>query len=362
MEKTLTQAEIDLLFQAAQGARPSKPTPADKRIVTRCDFLQSGRLSKEQAQAVTMLHEGFAPRLSNSLGAYLREGFEARLVSVEQLSYSDFLSRISEMTFFCTIPVKPMDSQAGVQIDMPLVFPMIDLLLGGSGKGQPERQDLTEIEEQIMQSVVAIICRELREAWNSVMAVEFFAGTALKRSQIRTLMASGEKVLTLSFEIVLGETRGMLNLVFPPLAANLLLRKLAQMGATSRSRTSGESTGRLRARLLGCEFPAELLLDASQVWACVAFQDDEPAACASLWLASGEDSEVGFIGWVGALPQARGRGLAAACTVAATNRGFELGATVASLQASPMGEPIYRRLGYEELYAYRLLGASPPAS
>ncbi|HUK54704.1 MAG TPA: FliM/FliN family flagellar motor switch protein [Candidatus Binatia bacterium] len=260
MEKTLTQAEIDLLFQAAQGARPSKPTPADKRIVTRCDFLQSGRLSKEQAQAVTMLHEGFAPRLSNSLGAYLREGFEARLVSVEQLSYSDFLSRISEMTFFCTIPVKPMDSQAGVQIDMPLVFPMIDLLLGGSGKGQPERQDLTEIEEQIMQSVVAIICRELREAWNSVMAVEFFAGTALKRSQIRTLMASGEKVLTLSFEIVLGETRGMLNLVFPPLAANLLLRKLAQMGATSRSRTSGESTGRLRARLLGCEFPAELLL------------------------------------------------------------------------------------------------------
>jgi len=109
-------------------------------------------------------------------------------------------------------------------------------------------------------------------------------------------------------------------------------------------------------------FPAELLLDASQVWACVAFQDDEPAACASLWLASGEDSPVGFIGWVGALPQARGRGLAAACTVAATNKGFELGAGIVSLQASPMGEAIYRRLGYEELYAYRLLGAMPPGS
>jgi len=260
VEKTLTQAEIDLLFQAAQGAQLSKPSAPDKRIVTRCDFLQSGRLSKEQAQAVTVLHEGFAPRLSNSLGAYLREGFEAKLVSVEQLSYSDFLSRISEMTFFSTLLVKPLEAQAGIQIDMPLVFPMIDLLLGGSGKGQPERNDLTEIEEQIMQSVVSIVCRELHEAWNSVLPVEFSAGAALKRSQIRTLMTSGEKVLTLSFEVVLAENRGMLNLVFPPVAANLLLRKLAQLGASSRSRASGESAIRLRERLLGCEFRAELLL------------------------------------------------------------------------------------------------------
>lgn len=109
-------------------------------------------------------------------------------------------------------------------------------------------------------------------------------------------------------------------------------------------------------------FPAQLLLDQSQVWACLAFQGERPVACASLWLASGSDSEVGFIGWVGASPRARGHGLAAACTVQATNRAFELGATVVSLQASSMGEPIYRRLGYEELFAYRLLGATPPES
>ena len=35
------------------------------------------------------------------------------------------------------------------------------------------------------------------------------------------------------------------------------------------------------------------------------------------------------------------------------------GAEAASLQASSMGEELYRRLGYEELYSYRLLGAMP---
>jgi ribosomal protein S18 acetylase RimI-like enzyme len=107
-------------------------------------------------------------------------------------------------------------------------------------------------------------------------------------------------------------------------------------------------------------FPPQLLLDPDRVWACIARQDGRPAACASLWLTSGAESDVGFIGWVAALPEARGRGLAAACTVQATNRAFELGAEIVSLQASPMGEHIYRSLGYEELFAYRLLGAMPP--
>jgi ribosomal protein S18 acetylase RimI-like enzyme len=99
--------------------------------------------------------------------------------------------------------------------------------------------------------------------------------------------------------------------------------------------------------------PEDLLAD--DVWACLAISGEGPLACASVFLAGG----VGMVAWVAARPEARGRGLAAACTVAATNRAFELGAEVASLQASVMGEDLYRKLGYEELFSYRLLGAMP---
>jgi ribosomal protein S18 acetylase RimI-like enzyme len=99
--------------------------------------------------------------------------------------------------------------------------------------------------------------------------------------------------------------------------------------------------------------PEDLLDD--DVWACLAVSGEEPVACASVFMAG----EVGMVAWVAARPEARGRGLAAACTVEVTNRAFELGAELASLQASAMGEEIYRRLGYEDLYSYRLLGAMP---
>jgi GNAT superfamily N-acetyltransferase len=61
---------------------------------------------------------------------------------------------------------------------------------------------------------------------------------------------------------------------------------------------------------------------------------------------------VAGIYWVGTVPEARGHGLAELVTRAATNAGFDLGARVASLQASPMGEPVYRRMGYVEVTRY----------
>ena len=103
-------------------------------------------------------------------------------------------------------------------------------------------------------------------------------------------------------------------------------------------------------------FGPELLLDDARTGACLALGDQgAPQACACIFMADG----VGMVGWVAALPEARGRGLAAAATVWATNQAFRRGAAVASLQASTMGEDIYRRLGFEELYRYRLYGAMP---
>jgi predicted acetyltransferase len=56
--------------------------------------------------------------------------------------------------------------------------------------------------------------------------------------------------------------------------------------------------------------------------------------------------------WVGTTPEARGRGLAEIVTRTAGNAGFDMGATVTALQASVMGEPIYRRMGYREITRY----------
>ncbi len=258
MEKILNQEEIDKLFRASQKGAPK--APADRRVIRECDFRQAGQLSKDQVRQITLLHETFAPNLTNSLGAYLRVGFQTSLVAVEQLVYNEFLSRIPEQTYFTTVQLMPIDELAALQIDLALIFPMIDLLLGGSGQGLPELRDLTEIEQQIIESVVKILCSELEATWQLALPLQFSAGERLKQTQIGTLMPPADRVLNLSFEIQITDVRGTLNIVFPGVVSNLLLRKLAQQGVTRRRRASADSGARIRERLLDAKFNVALEL------------------------------------------------------------------------------------------------------
>lgn len=95
---------------------------------------------------------------------------------------------------------------------------------------------------------------------------------------------------------------------------------------------------------------------ADNVAAFLARIDGRPAAIAMTIVTRG----VAGIYWVGTTEEARGRGLGRTLTATAVNAGFDMGAEIASLQASPMGEPIYRRMGFETIFNYRLLMQPAP--
>jgi ribosomal protein S18 acetylase RimI-like enzyme len=63
---------------------------------------------------------------------------------------------------------------------------------------------------------------------------------------------------------------------------------------------------------------------------------------------------MGYVGWVGTLPSFRRRGLGELVTRAATNAAFELGADIVALEASPMGLPLYEKMGYETVAIDRI--------
>jgi GNAT superfamily N-acetyltransferase len=91
--------------------------------------------------------------------------------------------------------------------------------------------------------------------------------------------------------------------------------------------------------------------------AFLAHVDGRPAAISMTIVSHG----VAGIYWVGTTEEARGRGLGRAMTAAAVAAGLEMGATWASLQASPMGESLYRRMGFETIFDYRLYLCRAPA-
>lgn len=92
------------------------------------------------------------------------------------------------------------------------------------------------------------------------------------------------------------------------------------------------------------------------VAAVVAYDGATPLSCALVIFSHG----IAGVYWVGTTPEGRGRGLAEACTRAVTNIGFDAGARMVTLQASPMGDPIYRRMGYRQIGSYTLYFSGTP--
>ena len=256
MERVLTQEEINAMVRAASGQQDDGQG-AETRTIKPCTFRQSGQLTGEQVAAVNGLHEGFARNLTQSLGAYLRVSFEVTLVSIEQLAYSEFLERVPEITYMMCIRVEQMSAGAAMQIDHSLVFPLVDILLGGIGQCDIFTREVSEIEEQIMEGVAKIICRELESAWTP-LGTKLDLDGRQPPAQMQRFLAPTEKTLCLSFEVKLAETTGTLNLIFPVSISNTLLRKLSASSSYGRSRPVIRNGGQLAAKMLDCSFPVEL--------------------------------------------------------------------------------------------------------
>ena len=77
----------------------------------------------------------------------------------------------------------------------------------------------------------------------------------------------------------------------------------------------------------------------------IAYLDGQPASTAMTIMTD----LVAGIYWVSTTPQARGLGLSTICTSLASNAGLKRGARIATLQASPMGESVYQRIGYRSI-------------
>jgi len=211
-------------------------------------------------RALSALHESFARNVTNSLGAYLRVGFDVNLVSVEQLTFSEIVSRLPDLTYLCSMRMQPIEAVGLLQMDLAVAFPIMDLVLGGPGTGAIELRDLTEIEEQILESVIRILTRELQSAWAPVLQVDIEFEQRQQSSHTQVLMGPTERCLALSFEIKMPDAHGVLNVTLPAVASNAVLRKLTAQSAYSKRGSSAAQVHQIRRRLLDGYYQVALRL------------------------------------------------------------------------------------------------------
>lgn len=224
MNKVLAQDDIDALF-AQSGAPPGVLIPSFAAPDPEAyNFGRAGQISSEQMKAISTVNDLFARNLMHTVGAWLRTEFQVNLVSGEQMPYAEYVERIPDPAFVCSIRLEPLGAIGLLEFDLALASPIVDLLLGGIGKASTVRQ-LTDIEELILQSVMQMIAKELNVAWNAV-GLQFSLERRESGAGISRMMPAGEKTLCVCFEVRMPGVHGTLNLCLPAMVLNTILRRL----------------------------------------------------------------------------------------------------------------------------------------
>jgi flagellar motor switch protein FliM len=230
------------------GVHQSRP-----RVIHSCDFRYAGRLSNENARTLTTLHEKFALNVTTALELYLGATLQLKMQSLEQMAIADYVSSIASNSYLVPCALNVMENNFLIEMDNVLVCPIIDLLLGGAGTASENARELTDIDEEIMQSVTVLIVKQIERAWET-LDLSLTSGRCIKPATIQQVFTMNERLVLLMYEMTVGETTGSFKLVLPTSFVGFLLRhlKAAQSKKTMNIRTLRTSS--LRERILDCDF------------------------------------------------------------------------------------------------------------
>jgi len=226
---------------------------AKPRTIHSCNFRYAGRLSNENARAMTALHEKFALSVTNSLELYLGTSLRLKLLSLEQMAILDYTSKIASNSYLLPCALNVMECSFLIEMDIALIFPIIDLLLGGAGTASEDARELTDIDEEIMQSVTALIIKEVERSWRT-LNLSLTPGRCIKPAMIQQVFLANEKLVLLMFEMTLGGTTGPFNIVLPTSFVGFLLRHLKAAQSKKISSLRLLRNPSLRERILDCDF------------------------------------------------------------------------------------------------------------
>jgi flagellar motor switch protein FliM len=225
LNRQLSQQEIDAVFQKLKGQEQGGALRKEVPF----DFRRPDRIAKSQLRAIHLLHEAFARNLASSLAAYLRAYLTVNLISVEQLSYGEFLEGLPSPSCIVSLSLRPYDGNALIEISPSLVFPILEIILGGKGKSSDNRKrEITEIEQHLLDTLFRIILNDLREAWKSVAIINFKIETIATEPQMVQILSPTEAVVAIAIEIRIGDNAGTLNVAIPAINIKMIGQKFEQ--------------------------------------------------------------------------------------------------------------------------------------
>ena len=228
-EDVLSQSEIDKLLSAlSDGSVSAEEVKAEEeeRKVKVYDFKRPDRFSKDQIRTLFMLHESFSRLLNTYLSASLRAMIDIEVMSVEQMTYQEFVQSMGNPSVIGIIALPPLKGNIIIEVGTDIAFAYIDRIFGGEGKPGVKSRALTDIEAAVMRRFIDTVINYFREAWSNVIEFRPNFETMETNPQFAQIVPPSDMVVLITIHVKMGDVEGMMNVCIPYLVLEPVMSKL----------------------------------------------------------------------------------------------------------------------------------------
>ncbi|MCX6835806.1 MAG: flagellar motor switch protein FliM [candidate division Zixibacteria bacterium] len=232
MAKILSQDEIDALLTTVSSGDSESGAAGQfqdekLRSIVAYDFKHPNRVSKDQIRTLENMHDNFAGHFASALSSVMRTVADVDLVSVDQITYSEFIMSLVTPSCTYTFAAQPMDGVCLVDFNPTLTFSIIDRLFGGRGKIMETERELTLIERSVMANLVSRMYTELKRSWENLVPLEIEQKSFETNPQFIQIVPPGETVVVISFQIKLFQSTGLLTICYPYVSLEPIVTRLS---------------------------------------------------------------------------------------------------------------------------------------
>ncbi len=232
---------------AQSSARRDNKNPIAYEIY---DFRRPDKFAKDQLRTLQMLHETFARLFASSLSAYLRVPVHVDLVSVEQVPYDEYIRSLTS-SIINIFSMAPLAGQALLEVEFNVILSMIDRLLGGPGSMVKNTSVLTDIEKALTESIINRALKDFHTAWEGIAQFTTKRESMETQAQFVQIVPPNDVVVSILFEIKVGDLRGAMSICIPYLLLKPITTKLSAQRwfSSSIKKNTGKHAGVLAKRL-----------------------------------------------------------------------------------------------------------------
>lgn len=221
---------------------PSPAAPRAAREWRLHDFRKPRALKEDELRALDSLHARFAENLAATLSSALRSRVQARLASVTQRPYFEFIQSLSSPTSLHLVYSHPHRVPMVLECGLGVLLAMVERLLGGRGDGAGiARRPPTRVERPLVDAIARKALSVLAETWAQGPGFRLDLAESEHNPLLVQIVGPSDPTLVLEFEVSFGVRAEPLHLAMPLGPFQALISKLVRAAAPGNDSERGPS-------------------------------------------------------------------------------------------------------------------------